>query len=284
MCTECFYRDGLPAGANASVRYTSKTNFGAILIAQRPVTMISYNDETLFRHWINENYSRLAQLHGVELSKYGLWLVTRTYTTPKASINAWQSKDKDAVISVKAKAEMMGDFGAEVSWEDKGTDKDWSHHGAPEGVVAFFDGINIAGWQWYWAGIKARVKKRLGRAKRPIVNRAGLGPQGSWRRPKVGVDPSQPVAAPGADDAWAGNFTPIMKENQRFITKDLGHVTAAKETKDIGLKPKHASTEPVKHLSQASTVNGNQIATTDYAKVDEEKVHVDEKTEVEKHG
>lgn len=100
-------RDGLPAGANASVRYSSKTNFGAILIAQRPVTLISYNDETLFRHWINKNYSMLAQLHGVELSRYGLWLVTRTYTTPKASINAWQSKDKDATISLKAKADMM---------------------------------------------------------------------------------------------------------------------------------------------------------------------------------
>ena len=104
-------RDGLPGGANAAIRYTSKTNFGAILIAQTPVTLTSFNDETLFRHWINENYSMLALLHGVELSRYGLWLVTRTYTTPKASINAWVSKDKDALISVKAKADMMGDLG-----------------------------------------------------------------------------------------------------------------------------------------------------------------------------
>ena len=269
-CQDCRrspdYRDGLPGGGAASVRYTSKANFGAILIAQKPVTMISYNDETLFRHWINTNYSTLAQLHGVELSKYGLWLVTRTYTTPRLSINAWQSKDKDAEISVKAKAEMMGDAGAEVSWADKSTDKDWSHHSAPEGVVAFFDGINIAGWQWYGAGVKARIKKLVGRGRRPLVNRAGLGPQGSWRHPQNRpIDPSSPAAAPGADDSWLGHFSPIVKESQRFMPPEMETLKAANDMKTLSMGPKHASTDPLKSLDETLAGEEHHIATNDHA-------------------
>ena len=142
------YSDGLPAGANATVRYASKTKFGAVLIAQKPVTLTSYNDETLFRHWLSKNRARLAQLHGVELSRYGLWLVTRTYCTPMASINAWEAKDKDANLSVKVKANMMGDLGGDLDWSEKTTDKDWAHYSSPGGVVAFFDGIQIPAWQW----------------------------------------------------------------------------------------------------------------------------------------
>ena len=195
-------RADLPAGAEAAIRYASKTRFGAILIAQKPVTLTSYNDETLFRHWIRTNHAKLAQLHGVELSRYGLWLVTRTYTTPRASINAWEDKDKDANMSVKVKANMMGDLAGDVDWSEKSSDKDWAHYSAPQGVVAFFDGIHIPSFQWWFDGVKARIGLDVGLIRRQISpNRAGLTAQGSWRPPKHVIPEKQ--AAPGADDAWA---------------------------------------------------------------------------------
>lgn len=194
-------RADLPAGAEAAIRYASKTRFGAILIAQKPVTLTSYNDETLFRHWIRTNHAKLAQLHGVELSRYGLWLVTRTYTTPRASINAWEDKDKDANMSVKVKANMMGDLAGDVDWSEKSSDKDWAHYSAPQGVVAFFDGIHIPSFQWWFDGVKARIGLDVGLIRRQISpNRAGLTAQGSWRPPKNVIPEKQ--AAPGADDAW----------------------------------------------------------------------------------
>lgn len=273
--------DGLPAGADASVRYSSKTNFGAILIAQKPVTLTSYNDETLFRHWINQNYSRLAQLHGVELSRYGLWLVTRTYTTPKASINAWQSRDKDAVISVKAKADMMGDLGAQVDWQERSTDKDWAHHAAPEGVVAFFDGINVAGWQWWRAGVNARIRKNLGISKfrlRPARQR--LGPNGSWKPAHRG-DPAKPQAAPGADDAWV--LSPVLKDRQRFIPDMTAEEKDEYIAKDL---PTRAATDPLAgglHLAPLKTslengappdsasTDGKPVSTKDFDQIALEK-------------
>ena len=146
------------------------------------MTLTSYNDETLFRHWLSQNRAKLAQLHGVELSRYGLWLVTRTYTTPKASINAWQAKDKDADLSVKVKANMMGDLGGDLDWNEKTTDKDWAHYSSPAGVVAFFDGMEVPAWQWWYDGVKARIGKDIGLVKKQMTpNRAGLLPHGSWK-------------------------------------------------------------------------------------------------------
>lgn len=208
--------DGLPsgAGAEASVRYASKTRFGAVLIAQKPITLTSYNDETLFRHWINNNRATLAQLHGVELSRYGLLLVTRTYTAPQVSINAWVDKDKDASMSIKAKANMMGDLGGNVDWAERSSDKDWAHYSNKEGVVAFFDGIHIPAWQWYYNGVKARIRRDLGFAKKQMTpNRAGLLPHGSWKPSKHSRDPRK-SSAPGADDIWLQQ-SPLSPVNQR---------------------------------------------------------------------
>ena len=200
----CHSDVGLPAGASASVRYASKTKFGAVLIAQKPITLTSYNDETLFRHWLASNRAKLAELHGVELSRYGLWLVTRTYTCPKASINAWESKDEDASMSVKVKANMVGDFGGDLDWSEKGTDKDWAHYAGEQGVVAFFDGIEIPAWQLWLDGAKARlgamVGEIAGKEKKMLLNRQGLLPAGSWK-PIKDADPRS-QSAPGADDAW----------------------------------------------------------------------------------
>ena len=57
-----------------------------------------------------------------------MWVVTVTFSAPGCSINAWQHKDKEALISAKAKASMVGDYGAELDWTDKIMDKDWSHY------------------------------------------------------------------------------------------------------------------------------------------------------------
>ena len=121
---------GIPIGANAHVKFQSKKSFGAVLIARNPVEVTAYNDECLFKQWIAENKAQLYSRFGNQLKKYGLWIVTVTYTAPACSINAWMDKDKDAVLSAKAKAAMVGDLGAELDWTDKITDKDWCHYAA----------------------------------------------------------------------------------------------------------------------------------------------------------
>ena len=121
---------GIPVGADAHIKYKSNKSFGAVLIAKNPVEVTAYNDESLFKEWIEANMAQLYNRFGHQLKKYGLWIVTITYTAPGCSINVWMDKDKDAVLSAKAKAAMVGDFGAELDWTDKITDKDWCHYTA----------------------------------------------------------------------------------------------------------------------------------------------------------
>ena len=127
-------------GADAHVKYQSKKSFGAVLIARNPVKVTAYNDEYLFKEWIAENKAQLYSKFGHQLKKYGLWIVTVTYTAPGCSINAWMDKDKDALLSAKAKAAMVGDLGAELDWTDKITDKDWCHYTAKP----YRDAIDVA--------------------------------------------------------------------------------------------------------------------------------------------
>ena len=87
-------------------------------------------------------------------------IVTRTYTAPSCSINAWEDKGKEASMSVKAKANMMGELGGELDWTEKLTDKDWSHYfGKDKGdtVVVFFDGIEVPAWEWWLEGLKTSM-------------------------------------------------------------------------------------------------------------------------------
>lgn len=152
---------GLPVGVDGHITYKSKSSFGAVLMAQKPVTLTSYNDETLFNSWLRANRARLSLLHGHQLRRHGLWLVTRTYTTPRASITAWDAKDKEANMSVKAKASMMGELGGDLEWEDKSTDKDWSHYSGKDDsstVVVFFDGIEMPSVKWWWENLKVSAK------------------------------------------------------------------------------------------------------------------------------
>jgi hypothetical protein len=72
-------------------------------------------------------------------------------------------KDKEALMSAKVKAQMLGDAGITLDYNDQLTDKDWTHYAeGPEkdGVVVFFDGFQYAAWDWWWEGLKLSLGSR----------------------------------------------------------------------------------------------------------------------------
>ncbi len=191
-------------------------------MAQKPITLTSYNDETLFRSWLAVDRRQIAVLHGAELRRYGLRIITRTYTTPGCSINAWKAKDKEASLSVKAKASMLGELGGDLDWTEKLTDKDWSHYtGKQKGdtVVVFFDGIEIPAWQWWWAGLKGSVDRsdasnRSRCGSPPSRSQSATRRQSSLRSPRdttadMAIDIEKGLQL---EDLW-GSLTPLHRSS-----------------------------------------------------------------------
>jgi hypothetical protein len=66
-------------------------------------------------------------------------------------------KDKEAVMSAKVKAQMLGEDGVTLDYTDQLTDKDWTLYAEgpnKDGVVVFFDGFEYGPWHWRWEWVK----------------------------------------------------------------------------------------------------------------------------------
>ena len=60
-------------------------------------------------------------------------------------------------MNAKVKAQMLGDDGVTLDYNDQLTDKDWTTYAQgpkKDGVVVFFDGFEYAPWDWWWEGLK----------------------------------------------------------------------------------------------------------------------------------
>jgi len=227
------------------------------LIAQNPVTLTTYNDETLFRRWLSQNAAKLSASHGSQLRHYGLWLVTRTYAAPKASINAWLDKDKEANMSVKVKASMMGELGGNLDWTDKLTDKDWSHYGElkkGQGIVLFFDGIEIPAYQWWWQGIKGGLGRK-DTQKVPVHTRnmsSGTGRlQAALTIPggHSAQNASEKEASPAQADLW-GSETPLRDRSPLLSSRNISR----------GRPPSPKSARSVRSISTRKSVTPTRFS------------------------
>lgn len=123
-------------------------------------------------------------------------------------------------MSVKAKANMMGELGGELDWTDKLTDKDWSHYsGKDRGgtVVVFFDGIEVPAWEWWLEGLKTSISRGVLAKERSASSSSHLQSNG---RPKNTIrahsysaaDQSVDERALLTEDLW-GSDTPLRKHS-----------------------------------------------------------------------
>ena len=230
--------NNVPGGADAHVKYASRSNFGAVLMTLRPVALHAYNDERLFLAWLAANRAALYAHHGPELKKYGLWVVTRTHRAPGCSINAWMKASQSTLVSLKAKAAMMGELGQGLGLQDQVFDKDWCHYRArkgEDGVVLFLDGIEVKAWEWKLQGIKQSV---FGRGL-PPVKRTTTGQLGeptahpaipirkrassSSRAPKPGLyddAPPEKSLAPTSSDSLSLVGSLANKEMKQLMATD----------------------------------------------------------------
>lgn len=194
-------------------------------------------------------------------------------------------------MSVKAKANMMGELGGELDWTDKLTDKDWSHYtGKDKGdtVVVFFDGIEVPAWEWWLEGLRASMGKRG-----PVKERGASSSSDaqSVKRPHHGsrahsyTATDQPVdeRALLSEDLW-GSDTPLRihsplsgrspsrgrpaqsekAKSPRSVSTPtrLSKYLAYDEQPPLHAQRSKASPAPNQRLSMVSTATSNSSAST----------------------
>lgn len=93
-----------------------------------------------------------------ELERYGLWVITETYSTSACMIQTWTGKTREITLDLKANAMMAGEFGPlfETSRDRQGSSVNFHRHGDYGGrIVVFCDGLRYSFKRW--KGVKHKV-------------------------------------------------------------------------------------------------------------------------------
>jgi len=108
---------GVPLSGKAFFEYQSSTDFGAVLIASKPVHRDGYYFESPFTRWVQDNVDVLRNCRrGPDIEEHGLIIITYTYSTRKCTLNAWQDKSKKISLGLSASATDGLGIETEAGW------------------------------------------------------------------------------------------------------------------------------------------------------------------------
>ena len=154
----------LPASVQAALKYTSSSDFGAILMTDSPIEKKAYLYKSPFNDWVRANSRQLLQTRGMEIKEHGLWIIRWTYSTSKASINAWVGTDKRVVVGFKVST-FGTDFGPKGEWHRGHADSSWDDYIPKEStdkLVVFAGALRYRYSKHFWtdAQLKEGEKKK----------------------------------------------------------------------------------------------------------------------------
>ncbi|PLN86834.1 hypothetical protein BDW42DRAFT_157821 [Aspergillus taichungensis] len=134
---------GIPADVGALYRYGNEGGFGAILMTQSPVTKEFVYGATAFRVWCKENSSTILR-RWPDVRDRGLVIVTSTYATEFAMLNAWKDTAKELSVGFRAGVVGIGELGPSCTWYTAQGESGWvsvAAEDAEERKVVFFGGL-----------------------------------------------------------------------------------------------------------------------------------------------
>ena len=118
--------------------------------------------------------------------------------------------DKQALVSMNAKADMLGELGTTLTSQDNVMDKDWSHYGAKEGVVMFVDGVDMTSGNWHWERFKQNLPSFT------AWRRTSRSRSESFQPPRQRNQPEE--YSPKDDDPDSTLLTDIEKPSSRHLS------------------------------------------------------------------
>lgn len=154
----------LPASVQAALKYTSSSDFGAILMTDSPIEKREYLYKSPFTDWVRDNSRQLLQKREMEIKEHGLWIIRWTYSTSKASINAWSGTDKKVVVGFRVST-FGTDFGPKGEWHKGHADSSWDDYVPKEStdkLVVFAGALRYRYSKHFWtdAQLKEEDKKK----------------------------------------------------------------------------------------------------------------------------
>ena len=117
-----------------SFKFTGGKDFGAVVVAEAPVQLDYYADDTLFYKWMRENaHTLISNYREIIDSGTPLWIITKTYRTARCSISCWVGSGQEISLSFGLNITVEG-VAAEApadasSTAVKTTGPGWSHYG-----------------------------------------------------------------------------------------------------------------------------------------------------------
>lgn len=116
-------------------KYHALEGYGAVLVTTPPIHHNYYYYESPFKDWFRDNLGALLKSRRApEIEKYGLFVITQTYSTTSCALTSSVSPYKEIFLGFSADTSTSADL--DVSrhrgWYVRSNDG-WNHHDAPEG-------------------------------------------------------------------------------------------------------------------------------------------------------
>lgn len=113
------------ASVGSTVAFKNETDQGAVLITEPPIRHYKAQHETLFLDWMVANTTKLLS-NCSDIAKYGVWIVTKTYSTTQCARAVLSSRNAEVTIAVDADVADVATASPSVSWWKRGSDSSWN--------------------------------------------------------------------------------------------------------------------------------------------------------------
>jgi hypothetical protein len=137
---------GLPISLNTQLKYSTDRKFGAILVTAPPVRLDRFYYEYPFKAWFKENVNvLLSGSHAEEVKKYGLFVITQTYSTAQCSLTSWTDSSREVFLGFDVETASNLTLGPHMGWSLGNSAHSWNHYKAlgESRLVVFASGFLV---------------------------------------------------------------------------------------------------------------------------------------------
>lgn len=162
-----------------TVLFENKSEQGAVLTTESPVSKCEIGDARSAVQWMINNKSEMLRRHGDVFKRHGIWIATKTYSTRRCAIAVMSAKSSTVEIGLGADAQGILTLTPKSAWTNStGSSCVELHEDEKDGVVVFISGIYFSP-KLFGSGLShtREQDKQKGKIFRGHRDEALLGPE-----------------------------------------------------------------------------------------------------------